>query len=248
MDIRLTAVLALLASLCLGACAGTVVPTVPPQRQLQDVIRPGDVLALQIYDPLERWNRGVYDFNARADRAVILPIVRAYEFITPAFVRNRIHDFFSNLTEIPTFANSVLQLKPDTAGRAAVRFISNVLFGFGGLYDIASAEGRVPQRTEDFGQTLGRWGVGNGPYLVLPLFGPSNLRDATGLAVDSYAFSLLIPPGVRSSAAYIGTAYVLRPIDLRANIPFRYYRTGSPFEYDLIRLLYTRTREFAIAK
>jgi phospholipid-binding lipoprotein MlaA len=142
----------------------------------------------------------------------------------------------------------VLQLKPDTAGRAALRFIDNVLFGFGGLYDIAGAQGRVPQLTEDFGQTLGRWGVGNGPYLVLPLLGPSNLRDTTGLVVDSVGFSLLIPPGVRGSTAYAATAYGLRPIDQRANIPFRYYRTGSPFEYDLIRLLYTRTREFAIPK
>jgi phospholipid-binding lipoprotein MlaA len=248
MGTRLTAVLALLASLCVGACAGTVVPMVPPQRQLQDVVRPGDVLALQIYDPIERWNRGVYTFNALADRTVILPIVHGYEFITPEFVRNRIHDFFSNLTEIPTFANSILQLKPDTAARAALRFIDNVLLGFGGLYDIAGAQGRVPQLTEDFGQTLGHWGVGNGPYLVLPLLGPSNLRDATGLVVDSVGFSLLIPPGVRGTTAYAATAYGLRPIDLRANIPFRYYRTGSPFEYDLIRLLYTRTREFSIAK
>jgi phospholipid-binding lipoprotein MlaA len=83
---------------------------------------------------------------------------------------------------------------------------------------------------------------------VLPLLGPSNLRDATGLVVDSVGFSLLIPPGVRGTTAYAATAYGLRPIDLRANIPFRYYRTGSPFEYDLIRLLYTRTREFSIAK
>jgi phospholipid-binding lipoprotein MlaA len=248
MTTRPTVVLALLASLGLGACAGTVGTPIPPQRQLQHVVRPGDVLALEIYDPIERWNRGVYTFNAVADRAVFLPIVHAYEFITPEFVRNRIHDFFSNLTEIPTFANAVLQLKPETAGRAALRFIDNVLLGFGGLYDIAGGPGGVAQAPEDFGQTLGRWGVGDGPYLVLPLLGPSNLRDATGLAVDSVGFSLLIPAGVRSSAAYAATAYGLRPIDRRANIPFRYYRTGSPFEYDLIRLLYTRTRQLEIAK
>ncbi len=248
MGIRLTAVLALLASVCLAACAGTVAAPIPPQRQLQDVARPGEVFALEVYDPIERWNRGVYTFNALADRTVILPLVNAYRFITPEFVRNRIRDFFSNLTEIPTFANAVLQLKPDTAGRAALRFIDNVLLGVGGLYDIAGEIGRVPQVTEDFGQTLGHWGVGDGPYLVLPLLGPSNLRDASGLAVDSVGFSLLIPPGIRSSAAYLGTAYGLRPIDLRSNIPFRYYRTGSPFEYDLIRLVYTRTREFQIAK
>jgi phospholipid-binding lipoprotein MlaA len=248
MRTRPTALPAVLASLWLGACAGTVHAPVPPQRQLEDVTQPGDVFALEIYDPIERWNRGVYAFNAGFDRAVFLPIVSAYEFVTPEFVRNRIRDFFSNLTEIPTFANAVLQLKPDTAGRAAVRFINNVLFGFGGLYDIAGDIADVPQVREDFGQTLGRWGVGNGPYLVLPVLGPSNLRDASGLAVDTIGFSLLIPPAVRSSAAYIGTAYVLRPIDQRSNNPFRYYGTGSPFEYDLVRLVYTRARHFEIAR
>jgi phospholipid-binding lipoprotein MlaA len=246
---RATVVLALLASLHLGACASApALPPIPPQRQLQDVARPGEVLALEVYDPIEGWNRGVYTFNARLDRAVLLPVVNAYRFITPEFVRNRIADFFSNLTEIPTFANAVLQLKPDTAGRAALRFIDNVLFGFGGLYDIVRAQGGVPQHREDFGQTLGRWGVGSGPYLVLPVFGPSNLRDACGLAVDNVGLSLLFPPTVRSSPPYLATAYVLRPIDLRNGIAFRYYRTGSPFEYDLIRLLYTRTREFEIAE
>ena len=246
---RLRAAAALSASLYLGACATMpAAPTIPPERQLKDVAHPGEVFAVEVFDPIEGWNRGVYVFNARLDRAVVLPVVNAYRFITPAFVRNRIADFFSNLTEIPTFANAVLQLKPQTAGRAAVRFINNVFFGFGGLYDIAGDRGGVPQLREDFGQTLGFWGAGDGPYLVLPLLGPSNLRDATGLVVDNVGFSLLIPPGVRGSTAYLATAYGLRPIDLRSNIPFRYYRTGSPFEYDLIRLLYTRTRQAEIAR
>lgn len=249
MRLRPTAVLALLASLCLGACASTPAPApIPPQRQLQDVARPGEVFAVEVYDPIEGWNRAVYAFNAKLDQNIVLPVVDAYRFITPEFVRNRITDFFANLTEIPTFANAVLQLKPETAGRAAVRFINNVMFGFGGLYDLVGRQGGVPQVSEDFGQTLGRWGVGDGPYLILPLLGPSNLRDASGLVVDNVGLSLMFPPSVRSSAPYIGTAYVLRPIDQRSNVAFRYYRTGSPFEYDLIRLLYTRTREFEIAK
>ncbi len=204
MHSRLRAALALSAGLYLCACAGTpAAPPVPPHRQLKDVARPGEVFAIEVFDPIEGWNRGVYTFNARLDRAVILPVVNAYRFITPAFVRRRIADFFSNLTEIPTFANAVLQLRPATAGRAALRFINNVLLGVGGLYDIAGAEGDVPQVREDFGQTLGRWGVGNGPYLVLPLFGPSNLRDASGLAVDSIGFTLLFPPGVRDSIPFL---------------------------------------------
>jgi phospholipid-binding lipoprotein MlaA len=249
MRARPAVVLALLASLWLGACASMpAAPPIPPQRTLKDVARPGEVFAVEVYDPIESWNRAVYTFNARLDRAVILPVINAYRFITPEFVRNRIADFFSNLTEIPTFANALLQLKPETAGRAALRFIDNVLFGLGGLYDIAGAQGGVPQLKEDFGQTLGRWGVGDGPYLVLPLLGPANLRDAGGLVVDNVGFTLLFPPAVRNSIPYLGTAYVLRPVDLRNQVAFRYYRTGSPFEYDLIRLLYTRTREFEIAK
>ncbi len=249
MRTRPAVVLALLASLALGACASLpAAPPIPPQRTLKDVAQPDEVFAVEVYDPIEGWNRAVYAFNARLDRAVIVPVVNAYRFITPEFVRNRISDFFSNLTEIPTFVNAVLQLKPETAGRAALRFIDNVLLGLGGLYDIAGGQGGVPQVKEDFGQTLGRWGVGDGPYLVLPLLGPSNLRDATGLAVDNVGFTLLLPPAVRNSTPYLGAAYLLRPIDLRNQIAFRYYRTGSPFEYDLIRLLYTRTREFEIAK
>ncbi len=177
---RPAAALALLASLWLGACASRPPPPIQPQRQLADVARPDEVFALEIFDPLERWNRGVYTFNARLDRAVLLPVVNAYRRVTPEFVRNRVTDFFSNLTEITTFGNSVLQLKPATAGRAAVRFVNNVLFGFGGLYDIAGRQAEVTQLREDFGQTLGRWGAGDGPYLVLPLLGPSNLRDASG--------------------------------------------------------------------
>ncbi len=249
MGTRPAAVAALLAGLSLGACASMpAAPAIPPHRQLKDVVHPGEVLAIPVYDPIEGWNRGVYTFNARLDRYVVLPVVNAYRFVTPEFVRNRIADFFSNLTEIPTFANAMLQLRTETAARAALRFIDNVLLGVGGLYDIAGDQGGVAQVREDFGQTLGVWGVGDGPYLVLPLLGPSNLRDASGLAVDSVGFSLLIPPGVRDSTAYLATAYGLRPIDQRSNIAFRYYRTGSPFEYDLIRLLYTRSREAEIAR
>ena len=248
MGIRLTAALALLASVCLGACAGTVTAPIPPQRQLQDVTRPGEVFALEVYDPIERWNRGVYTFNARADRTVILPIVNAYRFVTPEFVRNRIQRLLLEPDRDPDLrqCGAAAQARYCRAGGAPVHQQRPARRRRPLRH--RGRDGRVPQVTEDFGQTLGHWGVGDGPYLVLPLLGPSNLRDASGLAVDSVGFSLLIPPGIRSSAAYLGTAYGLRPIDLRSNIPFRYYRTGSPFEYDLIRLVYTRTREFQIAK
>ncbi len=238
---------ALLAILGCSACAGTPpVPPVPPKRQLSEVAEPGEV-AGQISDPIEGWNRGVYNFNAQFDRYVFLPVVDAYRFVTPEFVRHRIHDFFSNLTEITTFANAALQLKGATAGRAAVRFVNNVMFGFGGLYDITAAKG-IGQVKEDFGQTLGYWGAGPGPYLVLPILGPSNVRDTTGLIVDSAPSWFLVPGDVSSNPAYMATFYALRPIDKRNSIPFRYYQSGSPFEYELVRVIYTRFREAEIAR
>lgn len=240
-------VAAALVALGCTACAGTPpVPEVPPKRQLSDVTKPGEALS-PVFDPIEGWNRGVYKFNAQFDRYVFLPAVDAYRFVTPKFVRDRIHDFFSNLNEVTTFVNAVLQLKGETAGRAAVRFVNNVMFGFGGLYDITAAKG-IAQVKEDFGQTLGYWGAGPGPYLVLPLYGPSNVRDASGLVVDEVGWFFLVPGDVSSSPAYMVTSYLLRPIDLRSSIPFRYYRTGSPFEYDLVRVIYTKFREAAIAR
>ena len=140
---------------------------------------------LDVYDPLEPFNRAIYNFNAGFDRYVFLPIVRAYEFVTPDFVENRVSDFFDNINEIPTFANALLQLKPATRPRSATRFMVNTLFT-GGLFDLAPPGG-VPQQREDFGQTLGYWGLGAGPYLVIPVLGPSNLRDGTGIVADAAA-------------------------------------------------------------
>jgi phospholipid-binding lipoprotein MlaA len=240
-------VAAVLLALGCGACAGTPPPPeVPPKLQWSDVAEPGEK-PIPVYDPIEGFNRGVYNFNAQFDDYVFLPVVDGYRFVTPKFVRDRIHDFFSNLTEITTFVNAVLQLNGETAGRAAVRFVNNVMFGFGGLYDITGANG-IPQVKEDFGQTLGHWGAGPGPYLVLPVFGPSNLRDATGLVVDSAPTFFLLPGSVSTNPAYMTTAYGLRPVDKRSSIPFRYYQTGSPFEYELVRVIYTRYREAEIER
>jgi phospholipid-binding lipoprotein MlaA len=106
----------------------------------------------------------------------------------------------------------------------------------------------MPRQTEDFGQTLGRWGVANGPYIVLPVFGPSNLRDTTGLVVDSVAFSSLGPPmwvdNEDAELIFMGVSAV----DKRHRESFRYYQSGSPFEYDMIRMLYTSKRQIEIAK
>jgi phospholipid-binding lipoprotein MlaA len=232
-------------ALCLGGCAGTreLPPEIAARPELAEAARTPSVI--DVYDPLEPMNRAIYNFNAGFDRYVFLPIVRAYEFVTPKFVRNRVSDFFDNIGEIPTFANAVLQLKPEVAGRAATRFIINTMFT-AGLFDLAGARGVEPV-SEDLGQTFGHWGAGPGPYLVLPVLGPSNLRDATGRLGDTLLITALTPPAVGDTLAYYAIRYGLQPVDTRSRIAFRYYETGSPFEYDLVRLIYTEKRKLDIA-
>jgi len=242
---RLAAAAGLLC-LVLGGCAGT--PPLPPgiatHPELAEIASEPSVL--DVYDPLEPMNRAIYNFNAGFDRYIFLPIVRAYDFVTPDFLADRVSDFFDNLSEIPTFANALLQLRPEVAARAATRFVINVMFGFGGLYDIASAKG-IPQQPEDFGQTLGYWGLGPGPYLVIPVLGPSNLRDGTGIVVEALGWWWLTPGEVSDTLAYNAVRFGLQPIDTRYRVAFRYYQTGSPFEYELVRLLFTEQRKLAVA-
>jgi phospholipid-binding lipoprotein MlaA len=243
---RYSGVTACSIAILVGGCAGKreLPPGLAAKPELaQAALEPS---VLDVYDPLEPMNRAIYNFNAGFDRYVFLPIVRAYEFVTPDFVEHRVSDFFDNIGEIPTFVNAVLQLKPEIAGRAATRFIVNTMFT-AGLFDLAGARG-VGQVREDFGQTLGHWGAGNGPYLVLPVLGPSNLRDATGRLGDQLLLTVLTPGPVADHPAYTATRYGLQPVDTRSRIAFRYYETGSPFEYDLVRLIYTEQRVLDIAK
>ena len=136
-------------------------------------------------DPLEGMNRGIYKFNDVADKAIIKPVAKAYKFIAPTPVRVGFNNFFSNLGSITTVVNDLLQFKFAYAFTDAGRFVINSTFGLVGFIDVAGMD-NIEKRSEDFGQTLGYWGVGNGAYLVLPLLGPSSLRDATGLAVDTF--------------------------------------------------------------
>ncbi|HEX5078828.1 MAG TPA: VacJ family lipoprotein [Geminicoccaceae bacterium] len=240
--------LLLLLTLAVAGCGSTARgPVEPPKMTLADVAPPDAAYPLLVWDPLEPINRTIYTFNAGFDRYVLLPAVRGYVKVTPPFVRDRVSDFFININEFRNFTNSVLQLNGEGAGRAALRFVINVMFGFGGLYDIAGAKG-IPPLPTDFGETLGYWGAGPGPFLVIPVFGPSNVRDGTGLAADALAFYYALPAEVTSSIAYYALAYGLRPIDLRYRTAFRYYGTGSPFEYDLVRFLYTEKRKLDIEK
>jgi phospholipid-binding lipoprotein MlaA len=130
-------------------------------------------------DPLEPFNRAMYTVNETVDKAVIRPVAVGYKAVTPELVRAGIGNFFDNLSVPATVVNSLLQGKVGEAAEGVMRFSFNTIFGFAGVLDIAS-EMRIPRRYEDFGQTLGKWGVPSGPYLVLPVLGPSTVRDTAG--------------------------------------------------------------------
>lgn len=228
----------LLAALALSACAGTAGPATPDTP----------LYPVQVWDPLEPANRTVYRFNAGFDRYVFVPVVRGYEWLLPDPVERRVSSFFSNLGEIRNAANGLLQARPQVASRAVIRFAVNSTVGLLGLFDVAGAMG-VAQQREDFGQTLGRWGVGGGPYVVLPILGPSNLRDTTGIVVDRGVMTQLPPWDVVVDEVYVNPGvYALEAVDERHLNPFRYYGTGSPFEYEYVRYLYTKKRQFDIER
>jgi len=135
-------------------------------------------------DPIEPVNRAIHSFNEGVDRAILKPAAKGYQAITPEFAQTGLRNFFSNLDDVTVLANDILQLKLEQSARDFLRLSFNTTFGMLGFLDIASEMG-LHKNNEDFGQTLGRWGAGTGPYLVLPFFGPSNVRDALGSVVDS---------------------------------------------------------------
>jgi phospholipid-binding lipoprotein MlaA len=238
--------LAPLVLLAVAACSGTP-GTEPPLHGLT----PGEQSTLQprgIHDPLEPFNRAIYNFNKVADDYVLLPAVDAYRYVVPDFVEDRVTSFFNNLLEIRNGLNGALQLRAEPAGTALGRFMINSSLGVFGLFDVATPLGYLVHE-EDFGQTLGWYGVGAGPFLVLPILGPSSLRDTTGLAVDAVAQATLPVAGTINEEVFRDPAvYALYLIDRRKIQPFRYYESGTPFEYDFVRYFYTRKRELDILK
>lgn len=225
-------------------------PIEPAQRPVEDVVRPGiRFLIDEIHDPIETFNRRMYLFNAKFDEYVFLPVVEGYETVMPDFFEDRVSDFFSNLADIRNLMNAIFQLKGKTSLKVFTRLLVNSTFGLGGFFDHATPLG-YPQQREDFGQTLGHYGLNPGPYLVLPIFGPSSVRDTSGLLVDSAAqyFYLYVPTGMDTRIGRSSAFTLTHSIDIRHRLSFRYYQTGSPFEYDFIRLLYTKNRELEIAK
>ena len=228
-------------------------PEIPAKRPVSEYVKPGVTYTIDAYDPWEPMNRRIYIFNAIFDNYVFLPVVQAYEFVLPVFVQTGITNFFKNLTEVTNLTNALLQFKIEKAVNTFGRICINTTVGLGGLIDVATLNDGIPREEEDFGQTLGFYGVGPGPYLVLPILGPSDLRDTAGLAVDSVVYSLMLGQLIAELGMddtyedilnYSLTA--VYAVDKRHNEPFRYFKTGSPFEYDLIRRLYLIKRQFQI--
>ena len=198
-----------------------------------------DVPSMYTYDPWGRLNRFTYRFNARFDEAIFLPVANGYRRV-PGPIRLGVHNFFSNLTEIDSFANYILQARFPGSAKSLGRFVINSTIGIGGLFDVAKHV-QLPSAPTGFSETLSTWGAHPGPYLVVPILGPSTLRDGVGYLGD-YGLDYGVNPfniyrGYQSYA--LGT---LNAIDTRSNVGFRYYATGSPFEYEVIRFLYVRKR------
>lgn len=190
-------------------------------------------------DPLEPFNRGVTRFNDTVDEAVMRPVAVAYEKVVPQLMRTGVTNFFNNLVDVWSFANSVMQLRAQQSAQTFMRVNVNTFFGLGGLLDVASEAG-LERHREDFGQTLGRYGVGPGPYLVLPILGPSTVRDTAALPVDYYG-------GLISNVGDIpvrNTLYAMRLVDARAQLlPVdRLLRDAALDRYTLTRDVFLQRR------
>ena len=228
-------------------------PEIPAQRPVSKYVNPDVTYAIDVFDPWEPMNRRIYNFNAIFDNYVFLPVVSGYEFVLPGLVRTGVTNFFNNLTEVTNLMNSLLQFKFVKAVITFGRICINTTVGIGGLIDVATLNDGIERENEDFGQTLGFYGLGPGPYLVLPILGPSNVRDTAGLVVDSVVYSMMVGElidltGLDSpeDAILNYSLTAVYAIDKRSNEPFRYFKTGSAFEYDLIRKLYLIKRQFQI--
>ncbi|MEX0606973.1 MAG: VacJ family lipoprotein, partial [Halofilum sp. (in: g-proteobacteria)] len=200
--IRRFAALLLTATLATG-CASTRGPDGAPAEVAGT---PGD--------PLEGINRPIHNFNQAFDRNVARPAAQGYQAITPEPVDRGVTNFFSNLDDVAVLVNSALQLKGRKAAATTLRLTLNTTFGVLGVFDVAGGLG-IPKENEDFGQTLGYWGVGSGPYLVLPILGPSSLRDAPARAVDSAYWPL---NDITASDEAFYAALLLYGIDMRASL------------------------------
>jgi len=202
---------------------------------------PDGAARVNVADPYEDWNRKVFRFNETLDRWVLKPVAKTYRKVTPSLIDRGITNFFNNLTEIRNLANSILQLKGESAVVAAGRFTYNTVFGLAGFFDVAT-KFDLPERPEDFGQTLGYWGTGSGPYLMLPLLGPSSPRHFGGMVTD-----IVVLPSAWDSVDSPTDLYArgVQIVDRRADlIPAESFISGD--SYTFVRNAFLQRREFLV--
>lgn len=191
-------------------------------------------------DPWEGFNRAVFTFNDTLDRYALKPLAQGYQAVTPDFVETGVGNFFGNLSDVGSIANNLLQGKGDAAGQDLARVVFNSTIGLAGLIDVATPMG-LPEHDEDFGQTLGYWGLSSGPYLVLPLLGPSSVRDGIGLIPDS----LLDPVGEVDHVRTRNALYATRIIDTRAELLAAEHLLNGD-RYSAMRDAYLQRRAFLV--
>jgi len=241
-------------ALALAGCATT--PTLPPEEPaMHSNSEFADDEQILANDPMEGYNRSMYKFNYNFDKYFFLPVVDTYEFILPTFAQTGVSNFFNNINEGRTFYNSLFQAKGTKAMITLGRFVTNTTIGIGGLFDPATSFG-MKRQTEDFGQTLGVWGVGQGPYFVLPVLGPGTTRSAGGFVVDTAIHSVAVTAlkdqfdgmsdGTKNTIA--NSLAGLKAIDNRHKMAFRYHDSGYPFEYELVQFLFIQSREMETIK
>lgn len=193
-------------------------------------------------DPLEPMNRVLYRVHDGVDKVILTPVNTVYTTIVPRFVRTGVSNFYNNFEDLFSAVNDLLQAKPQKAGDDLGRVLTNTMFGFG-LFDVASDAG-IERGNEDFGQTLAVWGIGNGPYLFIPVWGPTTVRDGFGSVVTAYAhpISWLEDVPLRNSL------YGLRVVDLRyqAGDALSVVETAALDRYSFIRNAYFQRRRYLI--
>lgn len=198
--------------------------------------------ANNVEDPWEGYNRAMFSFNSGLDSVLVKPIAKGYKKVVPTPVQKGVSNFFSNLGEVGNLTNNLLQGKADGTATSFFRFVINSTAGWGGIFDIATELG-LTKKEEDFGQTLGYWGVSSGPYVMLPLFGPSTVRDTGGLIVDYVDYDPVALLELTNNGELGLTA--LDIVDLRADfLAAESLIFGDP--YTFIRDVYLQTRERAI--
>ena len=206
-------------------------------ERLEPAGKASSVLAAK--DPFERLNRAVFLFNGVLDHFLIKPVAEAYEAVVPKPVRTGVGNALGNVSDAWSAVNLVLQGKGTRAAEMTMRVGINTVFGLGGLLDVASEAG-LERQSEDFGQTLGRWGIPSGPYLVLPFFGPSTVRDAAAFTLDTAYTSAVFPSDAPQKWRWLG----LRLTDARTDaLPFtRMLDTVALDKYTFVRDAYLTRR------